>query len=168
MKKILLTLVATIICTLASAQGMAQFQALYIYNFAKNIGWPAEDATKDLVITVIGDNELANELTKLSQTKAIGSRKVVVKEHATPNGIEKSDIIYLGETKASQIGTLLSNQANNKNLIVCGKKGLCAQGAGISFLSEGGKLKYEISNKNIARKGLQVSQKLLQLGLAVD
>ena len=56
-----------LICSMAGAQ-MAQFQALYIYNFAKNISWPAEDASKDLVITVIGDNELGSELTKLAKT----------------------------------------------------------------------------------------------------
>lgn len=154
-------------CFIAKAQ-IAQFQALYIYNFAKNIGWPAEDANKELVITVIGDSELAAELGKLAATKAIGARKVIIKENATANGIQKSDIICLGESKSNQIGTLISNQEGHKNLIVSGKKGQCAQGAGISFLSEGGKLKYEISNKNISSRGLQVSQKLIQLGIAVD
>ncbi len=147
---------------------MAQFQALYIYNFAKNTGWPTEDTNKDLVITVIGDNQLASELNKLAATKAIGSRKVIIKEAASTSGLQKSDIIYLGETKSNQLNSLISAQHGNKNLIVCGKKGLCAQGAGISFLSEGGKLKFEISNKNISKRGLQVSQKMLALGIAVD
>ncbi len=167
MKRCILSLLFLLVCMAASAQ-MSQFQALYIYNFAKNIGWPAEDATKDLVITVIGDNSLAAELNKLAATKAIGARKVIVKESATPNGIQKSDIVCLGESKSSQIGTLISAQEGNKNLIVSCKKGQCAQGAGISFLSEGGKLKFEISNKNISKRGLQVSQKLLQLGTEVD
>ncbi|MCQ2228579.1 MAG: YfiR family protein [Bacteroidales bacterium] len=167
MKKSILTLLLVLFAMSAKAQ-MAQFQALYIYNFAKNIGWPSEDASKELVITIIGDNDLAAELNKLAASKAIGSRKVVVKESATANGLQKSDIICLGDAKSSQISSLLAAQEGNKNLIVCGKKGLCAQGAGISFVSEGGKLKFEISNKNISKRGLQVSQKLLQLGTEVD
>ncbi|MCQ2227454.1 MAG: YfiR family protein [Bacteroidales bacterium] len=147
---------------------MSQFQALYIYNFAKNIGWPSEDSSKDLVITVIGDNDLAAELNKLASSKAIGTRKVVVKESVTTNGLQKSDIVFLGESKANQIGGLVSAQEGNRNLIVSGKKGHCSQGAGISFLSEGGKLKFEISNKNISKRGLQVSAKLLTLGTEVD
>jgi len=167
MKKTILTLILALGALVANAQ-MSQFQALYVYNFAKNIGWPAEDNNKELVITVIGDNDLAAELNKLAATKAIGSRKVVIKESATTNGLQKSDIICLGESKGNQIASLISAQEGNKNLIVAGKKGLCAQGAGISFVSEAGKLKFEISNKNISKRGLQVSQKLLQLGTEVD
>ena len=66
------------------------------------------------------------------------------------------------------MSNLMTVQNGNKNLIVSGKKGLCAQGAGISFLSEGGKLKFEISNRNISKRGLQVSQKMLSLGIVVD
>lgn len=166
-KTLLLSIVMLFMCTICKAQ-MAQFQALYIYNFAKNIGWPSEDASKDMVITVIGDNDLASELNKLAVSKAVGARKVVVKESATANGLQKSDIIFLGESKSGLLSGLLSAQEGNKNLIVCGKSGQCGNGAGISFLSEGGKLKFEISNKNISKRGLQVSQKLLQLGTQVD
>lgn len=151
----------------AKAQ-MAQFQALYIYNFAKNISWPAEDAQNELVVTVIGDNDLVSELSKLAQTKKIGSRKVTIKESATVNGLAKSDIIFLGESKSSQIASLVANQKGNKTLIVSGKKGLCANGAGVSFVMNGAKLGFEISNSNISAGGLQVSQKLLQLGTAVN
>lgn len=166
--KNLFAAVVLMVCSVAANAQIAQFQALYIYNFAKNIGWPSEDAQKELVITVIGDNDLAAELNKLAATKAIGSRKVTIKESATAQGLQKSDIIYLGESKSSMISNLVSAQEGNKNLIVCGKKGLCGQGAGISFMSEGGKLKFEISNKNISKRGLVVSQKLVQLGVEVD
>lgn len=167
MKKLLFIGLLLTVCSVCRAQ-MAQFQALYIYNFAKNIGWPSEDASRELIITVIGDNDLAAELNKLAATKTIGSRKVLVKEAATPNGLMKSDIIYLGESKASQIGTLVSAQEGNTNLIVSGKKGQCGNGACISFLSEDGKLKFEICEKNIASRKLQVSQKLVSLGIKVN
>ena len=151
---------------MANAQ-MAKFQAMYLINFAKNTSWPAEDAAKPFVITVVGDNSVATELKTIYNNKTIGSRKINVNESATASGLPKSDIIYLGEAKSNQIGSLVSAQAGNKVLIVSGTKGQCAQGAGIAFVPEGGKINFEISEGNIGKNGLKVSPKLVQLGKAV-
>ncbi|MBP5365941.1 MAG: YfiR family protein [Bacteroidales bacterium] len=167
MKKIIAICLTFFICGIANAQ-MAKFQALYIYNFAKNTSWPAEDNSKELTITVIGDNDVVTELSDLAKTKGVGTRKVIIKQAAASNNVTKSDIIYLGESKSNQLGALVAAQASNKTLIVCGKKGLCSSGADISFVSEGGKLNYEISPKNIQRHGLSVSQKIISLGTDVD
>lgn len=167
MRKILFMLAFALLCTASYAQ-MAQFQALYIYNFAKNTGWPPADAGRELVITVVGDNAIASELSKLAKTRKIGTRSVVIKESATPTGIAKSDIIYLGEAKSGQISTLVNAQSGNTVLIVAGRKGLCANGAGICFVDNGGKLGFEISESNIKKNGLSVSSKLVTLGTAVN
>lgn len=167
MKKFITTILLVTVCTVGFSQ-MAQFQALYIYNFAKNISWPKEDANKNFVITVIGDNDLTIELNKLAKTKGIGSRKVIVNQVATSVDLPKSDIIFLGESKSGQINVLIKSQQNSKTLIVSGKKGQCTNGAGISFVSEGGKLNFEISSNNINNHGLLVSQKLISLGTIIN
>lgn len=151
----------------ASAQ-MGQFKALYIYNFAKNIGWPEADSGSEFVITIVGDNELSGELEKLAKTRMIGSRKVVVRQAATVSAAGSSQIVYLGESKSGQMSQLVASQSGGKVLIVGGKPGLCSSGAGISFVPVDGKLKYEISQNNIKKFGLQVSAKILQLGIEVN
>lgn len=151
----------------ASAQ-MGQFKALYIYNFAKNIGWPEADSGSEFVITIVGDNELSGELEKLAKTRMIGSRKVVVRQAATVSAAGSSQIVYLGESKSGQMSQLVASQSGSKVLIVGGKPGLCFSGAGISFVPVDGKLKYEISQNNIKKFGLQVSAKILQLGIEVN
>ena len=88
MKKIISVFALALICGTISAQ-MGKFQALYIFNFAKEIGWPKTDEQNDFVITVIGDNGVASELNKLAKTKKVGSRNVVIKEASSINGISK-------------------------------------------------------------------------------
>ena len=166
MKKLLLSIVLAMFCSLAGAQ-MAKFQALYLFNFAKNTSWPTEDAGKPFVITVIGDNAVSSELKGIVSNKQVGDRKIQVVEAATASGIAKSDIIYLGESKSGQISSLVQAQAGNKCLIVSGTKGQCSQGAGIAFVPEGGKLNFEIHEGNIQKSGLKVTPKLVQLGKAV-
>lgn len=166
MRKWLLLLLAFFFCSLAGAQ-MAKFQALYLYNFAKNTSWPLEDKGKILTITVIGDNALSTELKSIVKNKKIGDRSISVLDAATASGLSKSDIIYLGESKSSQIGQLVAAQASNRVLIVSGTKGQCAQGACISFLPGAGTLNFEIHEGNIASHGLKVAPKLVSLGKQV-
>ena len=150
MKRILFLLTALISCSFATAQ-MAKFQALYIFQFAKNTSWPL-------------DNALSSELKSIVNNKKVGDRPLKVLDAPTAAGLPKSDIIYLGESKSSQISSLVSAQANNKVLIVSGTKGHCALGAGIAFVANGGKLQFEIHEGNIAKNGLKVTPKLVTLG----
>lgn len=165
MKKLLLSLLFVTVCTLSMAQ-MAKFQALYLFQFARNTSWPVEDEGKPFVVTVIGDNALSTELKAIVKNKKVGSRDITVVGAPTATGLSKSDLIYLGESKSSQIGSLINAQAGNKVLIVSGTKGHCSQGAGISFYSDG-KLKFEIHEGNINKFGLKVTPKLVSLGTQV-
>ncbi|MBQ3634322.1 MAG: YfiR family protein [Bacteroidales bacterium] len=167
MKKIILFGLLLFIGVIGSQAQMAKFQALYLLQFAKNTSWPTEDNAKPFVITVVGDNALASELKSIASSKTVGSRKIEVAEAATASGLSKSDIIFLGESKSAQMGSLVSAQSGNKVLIVSGAKGMCSQGAGISFVPEGGKLNFEIHEGNIAKNGLKVTQKIVQLGKQV-
>lgn len=171
MKKIIISCLTALMCVCATAQQEAQLeevQALYIYNFARYIGWPTEDVEKELVVTVIGNKALSYKLSQMAATKLVGRRKVVVKEARSASEIEPSDIVYVGTSKSSQMAALLTALQGKKTLIVCGKSGMCQNGAGIAFMMEGTKLNFQISDKNIKNAGLAVSQKLLQLGRAVN
>lgn len=167
--KHMLLLVAFLTTTTFADAQLAKFKALYIYNFAKNVGWTDLDNQKgEFVITVVGDNEIASELEQIANSKMIGTRPVVIKKAATASGLPKSQIIYLGESKAGQMAQLVSSQVGNRVLLIAGKNGQCAQGAGISFVSKAGKLNYEISNRNIKKNDLVIAQKIIQLGIEVD
>ena len=166
MKKILLIGLMLFAAVAAEAQ-IAKFQALYLLQFAKNTSWPQEDNGKPFVITVVGDNALASELKKIASNKSVGNRKVILVDAVSASGLTKSDIIYLGESKSSQMSSLVSAQSGNKVLIVGAEKGLCANGAGITFVPEGGKLLFEINEANISRNGLKVAPKMVQLGRQV-
>ncbi len=168
LKKLLLISVFALAISEAASAQLAQFKALYLYNFAKNVGWPESDAGKDFVITVIGDSELAAELDKLSTTRKVGLRSVVVKQANGASSAEDSQIIFLGSSKSTQISTLVSAHNADKTLIISDKKGQCSSGASISFTIVDGKLKYEISNNNIKRAGLSITARIIQLGIDAD
>lgn len=168
MRKFTSLLVLVFVCSVAANAQMAKFHALYLFNFAKNIGWPPEDANNNIVISVLGDNDVATELSTLAKTKKVGSRAVSVNSCANAAEVGECDIVFVSETKSGQIGAVLNAVSKYNTLVVSGKKGQCAVGAGIAFISDGGKLNFQISKVNINKAGLNVSNQLLGLGTVVD
>src|SRR5574344_362944 len=147
---------------------MAQFKALYLYNFAKYTGWPPSDSGNDLVITIIGDKELTIELEKIAQYRLVGNRKIVVREAESIDAVAESQIVYVAESQCIEIHKCTFMCGYNQTLIIAGRHGFCADGAGIALALNNGKLSFDYCDKNIRRQGLSFSQKLEQQGVDVE
>ena len=145
----------------------ATFKALFLYNFAKNIDWPSSASGSELLITVIGDDEVAAELQKIAKVKKAGNKSLKIISAKEVKEAGNSHIIFLGSAKSSLMSSLSHTQTDNSVLLVADKKGLCSQGAGIAFLTVGGKLRYEISPAQIEKHKLKITQKIISLGIAV-
>jgi hypothetical protein len=146
----------------------ATFKALFLYNFTKNIDWPEADVSNELTITVLGDDEIYAELEKIAKVKKAGNKSIKVVSARNTKDIGDSHIVFLGTSKSSLMQSLSHEQQNKPVLIVADKKGLCKQGAAISFLTVNGKLRYEISPSVIAAHKLKVTQKVISLGIEVQ
>ena len=168
MRKLFLLLwILMLYATEGEAQQVSRFQALYIFNFAKNTEWPTEDNGKHLVITVVGDKAVAKDLRTIAQNKMVGSRSVVINEAASAQGISEADMVFLGEAKDNQIETLVSEQAKNKTMIISATEGHCDRGACIAFEVVKGKFSYAIHTSAIASHGLTVTKILINNGRAL-
>jgi hypothetical protein len=151
----------------ASAQN-EKFKALFMYNFTKYIEWPASQRQGDFVIGVLGSSGLTKELETIAGRQKVGTQNIVVKTFASVDAIENCQILYLPSNKSSQIGQVVSKLAGKSVLIISDKDGLALQGAGINYISDGDKLKYEVNKGTIEKKGLTVSNSLLSLGVVVS
>ncbi len=170
MKKTLLLL--SVLCLgalISETKGQtATFKALFLYNFTKNIDWPVSADGSELVITVLGDDEIVTELQKIAKVKKAGNKSIKIVSAISVKDISNTHIVFLGSAKSSLMSSLSHAQANKPVLLVGDKKGLCKQGAGITFLTAGGKLRYEICPAEIEKHQLKVTQKILSLGIIVQ
>jgi len=146
----------------------ATFKALFLYNFTKNVEWPASANGDDLIITVIGDSEISAELEKIAKVKKAGNKSIKIVSARSIKEVGDTHIIFLGSAKSSLMKTLSHEQQGKAVLLVADKGGLCKQGAGISFLTVNGKLRYEICPPIIASHNLKVTQKIISLGIKVQ
>ena len=47
----------------------SKFKALFIYNFSLNVDWPGNASSDKVVVTVLGDDEIQQELESISKMK---------------------------------------------------------------------------------------------------
>jgi len=169
MKKIRLILCLSAIFFFATSYGQNEsFKALFIYNFTKFIEWPASQRQGDFVIGVLGSSPLTTELQIIASKKKVGSQNIVVKTFASVDAVDYCNILFIPSGKSVQLGNVLAKVTGRNILVVTDKPGLCLQGAGINFISDGDKLKYEVNKNNLVKKGLVVNNALLSAGVVVN
>ncbi len=53
-------------------------------------------------------------------------------------------------------------------LIISEKNGACKHGSAINYITQSGKMKYEVCRNNISSHNLNIDQKLIALGIEVN
>lgn len=168
MKRSLLMMVIFIACCVGASAQKEKFKALFIYNFTKNVEWPAQVKTHQFIIGVIGSSEMAAELQTIAQTQKVGAMPIKVVSCSSPSDLEYCHLVYLPSNKASQLPDLLAKLSGKETLVISDGKNLATKGSCISFIQDGEKLKFEICRRNIEKQGLKSSSALANLGIAID
>ena len=145
-----------------------KFKALFMYNFTKYIEWPVSQRTGEFVIGVLGNSPLVAELNTIASKQKIGSQSIQVKVFSSVEEIDNCNILYLPPSKSGQISAVVNKLSGRATLIISDKEGLASQGAGINYILDGDKLKYEVNKGSLEKRGLVVSSALLALGIAVN
>lgn len=142
----------------------AKFEGLYILNFSRNVGWTGTPDDESFYIYVVNYDDLFKALQQQTVGKKIGLRPYKIVGVDTVKDIKGDpEMIIVGTASAGQLSQCTS--LFKHSFIVSMKSNQCWDGgACVSFVSENGKLTYDISEKNITRQGLTVTQKLYQLG----
>lgn len=152
------------------AQQDAKFQAIFLYNFTRQLGWPDDYRSGDIIIKVLGDSDVVEELNNFAKNNPVNGQNVVSKATNT-SSIGKCHILFIPASKTTQLASVVSSVKNQSTLIVTESAGQTSKGAGISFVnikeSDGSNiLKYQYNVKNISSKNIKVSSNFMTLGIA--
>ena len=144
-----------------------KFKALFIYNFTKYIEWPAINGN-DFKITILGNDNLVNELNSIASKKKVGQRSINVIAAKSSSEVTDCQIIFISQNNMAELPILAGKAKNNNILIITEKPNSCVQGASLNFVSKNGNLNFEISKTNIENAGMKVSSSLLGMGIVVN
>lgn len=147
---------------------MPLLKATFIYNFAAQTEWPESYRTGDFVIGIIGESPVATELTKIANTKKIGTQKIVLKTYQGAASLEKCHLIFISESQSSKTSEIVTAVGTNSTLIVSEGSDLCKKGSMMNFILKSDKLGFEMSKNNMSKVNLKPTTYLEKLATPVN
>lgn len=141
-----------------------QVEAVFLFNFAKYVDWPAAaftNATAPITIGVLGTDPFGDSLQHAVEGKTINGRPFVIKHLASDSELGDCQILFISNSEASQMGEILV-KAGTLPILTVGEGDLFAQNGGIiNFVLKSGNVRLEIDLVAAKKAGLTISSRLL-------
>jgi len=142
-------------------------EAMFIYNYARLIQWPAEYQNGNFIIGVLGTTNVYSELVTYTAQKKVGFQAIEIKKFKTAEEVSKCHILFIPFSKTSIIPDVSNKIANYSTLIISEKNGAIELGAAINFMVTGTKLAFELKETNATKYGLKLSTRLKDMAVKV-
>ena len=147
----------------------AKIKAVFIYNFTKYIEWPKEYQSGEFTIGILGDYEaLYEQLMKLSKQVKVSEQAFSIKNIENTESLNSPHILYIPDDSTDQLSEALAKLQGKSTLVITEKPGLAKKGAGINFVVQGNKQKFELNKSNIESRDLKVASVLEKLAVLVN
>lgn len=146
----------------ANAQ-VSKLQPFFIYNFIKQIEWPS--STGDFVIGVVGQSEITAELVKLSKTKKVNERRIVVRNFSSVSDISACHILFVPVSHNSSLQKAIEKLGSSSTLVITEAEGAISQGAAINFVIRESRQRFQVSKENASKRGVKISSYLIKLAV---
>jgi YfiR/HmsC-like len=145
------------------AASEAQIKAVFVFNFAKYMEWPATafpNATAPIVIGVVGRDPFGDYLQHVEGKMAQG-RPFVIKHLAADSDVSGCQILFISHSEATRMREILEKTKASPILTVGEDETFAQNGGIIRFVLKNGNVRLEIDLTAAQRAGLTISSKLL-------
>jgi hypothetical protein len=135
-------------------------KAAFIYKFAGYVEWPSgtfPNPDSPIVIAVAGDEQLANELSRLTAGHTVDGRTLEIRRQVDSELAGGVNILFVASGEMAR----LRNKATRPVLIITESEGALSQGSTINFYMESGKVRFELSNASAEQRHLKLSSRLI-------
>lgn len=147
-----------------------QLKAAFLYNFARFVTWPTNapvDTATPVTIGILGTDPFGSLLRDTVQGKTVNGRKIVVTQLARDEKPTGCQILFISRSERDRIPAILDS-VKGQSILTVSEVDQFAQGGGmINLIVVAQSVRFEINLQAIERVGLQVSSKLVGLGVRV-
>jgi Fe2+ transport system protein FeoA len=141
-----------------------RLKAVYLYKFARYVGWPKEafqNTDSPFVIGILGPDPFGNSLERIAALRKIGSRTIVVRNYELATEIEDCHVLFISkeleiERRIDALGFL----AGRSILLVGETPGFLEEGGVINFTIQNKRIRNVISTSALRREKLEISSRV--------
>lgn len=148
--------------TIPDDNTVAIIRANYLYQFANNCDWPAENKKGPFVVGVVGNTDVYDIMVSKYASKPIGSQLLTVmgaNEVATARHVH---VLFIDRSKKSELSKYTRDLRGVSTLIITNWEGALAQGAHINFLSIDGSIRFEMNKPGMLESAIIPGVKIVQ------
>lgn len=156
----------------AQAEPVPEYQvkAVFLFNFAQFVEWPApafSDARAPLVIGVLGDDPLGAFLEETVRGERLGERALVVRRYRRVEDVTTCHILFISRSERALIDEIRARLEHRPILIVSDIRHFAEQGGMIGFITDKNRVRFAINLEATQAANLTVSSKLLRVAHVV-
>jgi hypothetical protein len=157
----------------ARAQDSKEYQlkAVFLFNFAQFVKWPAScfaRADAPFTIGILGDDPFGNALDETIRGENIEHHKLVVMRAQRVDDLKDCQMIFISRSEGGHVSEILAQLEGRPVLTVSEVESFARDGGTINFYIVAGKVHFEINPGSAQHQGLKISSQLLSLGRIVQ
>jgi hypothetical protein len=150
--------------TRATAADGDEARAMFLILLGKYVTWPADafaSPTSPIVVAVVGNGALANQMRTLAAGQQIEGRPVEVRAVSDAADGADAHIVFVSDSAQSQ-----ALASANSLRVIEGSSRL--RDSDIAIQMEAGRVAFAVNRKDVNRRGLKLSSKLLRLASSFE
>jgi hypothetical protein len=145
-------------------------KAAYIFNLSHYTGWPSaafDTPSAPFRVCVADPDPFGRSLTQTFRDETVEGRAVVVSVVRSKGELRGCHVLFVGQT-ADASGTLQQAAAGEPILTVGESATFEKRGGIITFVSDAGRIRFDVSQEQASRAGIKLSSKVLQVARKVS
>lgn len=142
-----------------------QIKAVFLFNFAQFVEWPAaafQAEDSPFVIGVLGDDPFGTDLKEATKGEKLGSRVIEIRRYHRVEEVDACHILFICRSENPRLDRVMTALGQRSILTVSDTEEFSRRGGMIRFVTENNKVRMKINLEAAKHANLILSSKLLR------
>jgi YfiR/HmsC-like len=142
-----------------------RLKAVFLFNFAQFVEWPASafpEPDSPLVIGVLGEDPFGAYLDETVRGETVNDRPLTVRRYRQVEEIGGCHILFVSRSEQGRLGEILDSLKGRSVLTVSDANGFASRGGMIGFVTEENRIRLRVNLEVARAANLTISSKLLR------